>query len=659
MFKKLVIAILTMAAAASLHQAALAAPPVEAYGSLPMIGTVSISPSGKFFAVVQNEGARSSVKIYDATSLARVGATATAKGQTVRGLQWHSDNRLILLTNEIAMRFNTEWSVCRAIAINRDGSNPTPLVQDDDSIYGSSCGILSLKGPDADTILLVGSSIGGINQVSQIRKKEEQRVVAVNINSNTSKIFDDTGNAKTVAWLADHKGRIRIRIDAEGDIGIAYARLDGSSDWVEVHRQPLFAYEARGGGHTYYYFLGFGADPNQVYIDYSPAGRDQIGVFDLRTRKVVASVASDPKYDAGRTIELRSGRIVGASIGREVPEQIFFSDDWRQLQTVLKSSYPGHNVQIVSSSDDLNRHVIYMEGPDFPAGAYQIVDLKTSEATMIGSPYPNVPKGSVGQVRYVTYTARDGMKIDAYLTMPPGRPATGLPAVVLPHGGPAARDDGSFEWMAQFLASRGYAVLQPQYRGSTGYGYAFARAGEQQWGLKMQDDVSDGVKYLTANGIADANRICIAGWSYGGYATMAGVTLTPELYKCGMAGAGLSDLVEFIVWAAESGGWKRGSARYWKNHIGDLTKERRKLETTSPAKIVKNVRAPLLLLHGDLDVVVPIKQSEIMADAMKAAGKPHEFVRLVNEDHYMSFTPTRVQTLRAMEAFLLKHNPPN
>jgi dipeptidyl aminopeptidase/acylaminoacyl peptidase len=658
LLKKLVIAMLAMAAL-SLHQAALAAPPVEAFGSLPAIGAVSISPSGKYFAVVQNEGARSSVKMYDATSLARVGATATAKGQFILRVLWHSDERLILLTKEIGEVYKSEVAICSAIAINRDGSKPVPLTPDNDRAYGSTCGIVSLKGPDPDTILLTGTSLDGVTQTSQVRKKAESRVVKVNVNSNASSVFDASGNARTIAWMTDTTGRVRMRFDAEGDILVVFARLDGSSDWVEVHRQPRFSYEARGRGLTFYDFLGFGADPNQVYVGYSPAGRDEIGVFDLRTRKVVANVASDAKYDVGDTIELRSGRIVGATINRAAIEQIFFSDDWRQLQAVLAASYPGHRVRVVSSSDDLSRHIVYMEGPDFPAGAYQIVDLKTSEATMIGSAYPNLPKGSIGEVRYITYAARDGMNIDAYLTMPPGKSSTGLPAIVLPHGGPAARDDGDFEWMAQFFASRGYAVLQPQYRGSTGFGYAFARAGERQWGLKMQDDVSDGVRYLTANGIADPNRICIAGWSYGGYATMAGVTLTPELYKCGIAGAGVSDLVEMMVWEAKEGGWKEGPARYWKSHIGDLNTERKKLEAASPAKHVNNVRAPLLLIHGELDVIVPITQSEIMADAMRSAGKPYEFVRLPNEDHNMSFTPTRVQTLRSMEAFLLKHNPPN
>lgn len=213
--------------------------------------------------------------------------------------------------------------------------------------------------------------------------------------------------------------------------------------------------------------------------------------------------------------------------------------------------------------------------------------------------------------------------------------------------------------MSQFFASRGYVVLQPQFRGSTGFGATFARAGEREWGLKMQDDVTDGVKYLVASGIADPTRICIAGWSYGGYASLAGATLTPELYRCVIAGAGVADLIEMLDSEEKSSGWKDASARYWRNHIGSARKDNAKLAAASPARLVDKVAAPILLIHGVKDTIVPIEQSQLMADALEAAQKPFEFVKLENEGHHMSFAATRIKTLSAMESFLQKHNPAN
>jgi dipeptidyl aminopeptidase/acylaminoacyl peptidase len=255
--------------------------------------------------------------------------------------------------------------------------------------------------------------------------------------------------------------------------------------------------------------------------------------------------------------------------------------------------------------------------------------------------------------RYV----RDGTPIDAYLTLPRGSSGKGLAAIVLPHGGPQARDDGAFDWLSQYFASRGYAVLQPQFRGSDGFGIQFALAGRRQWGRKMQDDVSDGVKSLIANGTIDASKVCIMGWSYGGYAALAGATLTPELYRCAIAGAGVSDLIEMLLWSKEFAGGADGSIRYWRLHIGDPTADKANIEAVSPIKHVGNVKAPILLIHGELDSVVPIKQSEIIAEALKAAGKPYEFARLANENHNITFQSTRIKTLQAMESFLAKHNP--
>lgn len=297
--------------------------------------------------------------------------------------------------------------------------------------------------------------------------------------------------------------------------------------------------------------------------------------------------------------------------------------------------------------------VIYAEGPKWPGGAYLLFDLTGNQLTMVSARYPTIDLASTGEQKYITYAARDGMQIDAYLTVP----RTGgknLPAIILPHGGPQARDDGGFDWLSQFFASRGYVVLQPQYRGSDGFGLKFALAGRKQWGLKMQDDLSDGVKYLTSSGIADPAKVCIMGWSYGGYAAMAGATLTPELYKCAIAGAGVSDLEDMLIWSGKYGG---GSLRYWRLHIGDPNADKSAIVRASPAKHAAKVTGPMLLIHGELDNVVPIRQSQIMADALKAAGKPYEFVRLADENHNITFASTRIKTLQAMDAFLAKYNP--
>jgi dipeptidyl aminopeptidase/acylaminoacyl peptidase len=253
----------------------------------------------------------------------------------------------------------------------------------------------------------------------------------------------------------------------------------------------------------------------------------------------------------------------------------------------------------------------------------------------------------MGDVQPYGYAAGDGLHIPAYLTLPPGKPPHNLPLVVVPHGGPDDRDDMTFDFIRQFLANRGYAVLQPQFRGSRGFGRAFTRAGFGQWGLRVQDDISDGVRKTIADGVADPRRICIFGASYGGYAALAGATLTPDLYACVASLAGPSNLEDMLDYSRDQFG--RETKDYWMARIGEDSAHR---DAASPALHADRVKAPVLLLHSELDITVPISQSETMEKALEKAGKKVEFVRLPGDDHYMALEQTRLRVLQELEKFL-------
>jgi dipeptidyl aminopeptidase/acylaminoacyl peptidase len=245
--------------------------------------------------------------------------------------------------------------------------------------------------------------------------------------------------------------------------------------------------------------------------------------------------------------------------------------------------------------------------------------------------------------------------VPAYLTLPPGaQPGAKLPLVVLPHGGPEARDSGTgFDWWSQFVAARGYAVLQPQFRGGTGFGRAHSRAGYRQWGQLMQHDVTDGVKHLIDKGIADPARVCIVGASYGGYAALAGAAFTPELYRCAVSVAGVSDLVEMQYWEEAQGGPDSPTVRYWREAIGKASEPH--VAAFSPARSADRVKANVMLMHGVDDTVVPYMQSEFMETALKRAKAPHEVVQLKSEDHWLSRTPSRIEMLVQLERFLAEN----
>jgi dipeptidyl aminopeptidase/acylaminoacyl peptidase len=285
---------------------------------------------------------------------------------------------------------------------------------------------------------------------------------------------------------------------------------------------------------------------------------------------------------------------------------------------------------------------------------YYLVDFAKKSADIVNEAYPLLVGVKLGAVRDFAYEARDKYALTAYLTLPPGAEEKKLPLVVMPHGGPEWRDTPGFDWLAQFLASRGYAVLQPQFRGSTGFGQAHADAGRRQWGLRMQDDVTDGVRALIDKGIADPKRVCIVGWSYGGYAALAGATFTPELYACAASIAGVSDLPDMVGFEFRSGGRESNSLVYWRDHIGAPTDPQ--VIANSPARSAGTVRAAILLIHGVDDTVVPISQSQHMARALKTAGKSYELIELPGEDHWMmTSSSSRIRTLTELERFLGKY----
>jgi dipeptidyl aminopeptidase/acylaminoacyl peptidase len=257
----------------------------------------------------------------------------------------------------------------------------------------------------------------------------------------------------------------------------------------------------------------------------------------------------------------------------------------------------------------------------------------------------------------VSYKAADGLEMEGVLTLPLGREAKGLPLVVMPHGGPIVEGDrATFDWWAQAFASRGYAVFQPNYRGTLGYGDAFRKAADGQFGRKMQTDISDGVEALAKAGTVDPKRVCIVGASYGGYAALAGVTLQQGLYRCAVAVAGVADMRKMLSDVRDSGGPDRRALDFWRGLSSAKSED---LDAISPARFAAKADAPVLLVHGENDTVVPIEQSQLMERALRQAGKPVELVTMPGEDHWLSVAATRQAMLDKVVAFVEKQNPAN
>jgi dipeptidyl aminopeptidase/acylaminoacyl peptidase len=335
---------------------------------------------------------------------------------------------------------------------------------------------------------------------------------------------------------------------------------------------------------------------------------------------------------------------------------VWFDEELAMQQASLDEAFPGESPWIENWSQDRSRFIVSIERPD-RAPVFYLYDANERTAKALAGAYPELDRTRLAPRLPYTFTARDGVEIPGYLTRPLGIEGP-APLVLLPHRGPMERDVDGFDWLAHFFASRGYAVLQPNYRGSSGYGRVWEDAGHGGWGIGvMQHDLSDGVAALVAAGIADPERVCIVGASYGGYAALAGAAFTPELYRCAVAINGVSDLRDIHTLYTGRRDGRSAAVTYWERSMGveESRGARDKLDAASPAQHADRVQAAVLLIHGRDDSVVVFGQSRSMERALRAAGKPVQLVELEGEDHWLSEARTRVATLEAVEAFLAEH----
>jgi dipeptidyl aminopeptidase/acylaminoacyl peptidase len=388
-----------------------------------------------------------------------------------------------------------------------------------------------------------------------------------------------------------------------------------------------------------------------------PQDRDRLGlyIFDARQRSLGAPLFESAEADASvpwidpttyeviATCETTTRRICRA---RDQGVQ-------RHLDAVQAFVGPDAVVGLVDRSADGQRWLLRAEGPTLP-GAYYLYDLGAARVDPIALQYPDLTEG-LAPTRIEHFQTRDGQALWAYVTALPGDGPR--PTVIMPHGGPESRDAYGFDPIVQYLAARGYVVVQPNFRGSGGFGRAFAESGSREWGGRMQDDVTDAVRHMIDAGVADAQRICIVGGSYGGYVALAGLYLTPELYRCAVAIAGVSDLPESLRSDRATAGRSSMTYQYWLRSMGDPRRDRDALIAASPARHAAAIQAPVLLIHGEDDQNVLIRQSELMDEALRGAGRDVRFVRVPNSGHIWSnWEPEhRLTLLRETSAFLDRH----
>lgn len=393
-----------------------------------------------------------------------------------------------------------------------------------------------------------------------------------------------------------------------------------------------------------------GTDHGLVYKE-SADGRTVIAEIDLTTGREVriAHTAENADIEGAILSSDRAG-LLGYYTSDDARPIHWIDPKMAAHQAMLHAASPRSRVRIESYSRDLSKLLVRISTPDNP-GLFYFFDAAAGSLDRLAAVNETIGSKRLSRARLVQYKARDGLEIEGVLTMPRGRATKNLPFIVMPHGGPWGHDELTYDYWAQFLAERGYAVLQPNFRGSTGYGEKFLKAGQGQMGFAMQDDVSDGVRWAVAEGIADPKRVCIVGASYGGYAAMWGIAKDPDQYRCAISINGVSNLRREVN---DFGG--KVHARLYRTQWQKMTPD---FAAVSPINAIDRIKTPLLLIHGKKDVTVDHAQSAKMYGAMRKAGKAVEFVSIPLADHYFTREADRMTLLTSIEAFLAKHNPPD
>lgn len=638
---------------ASIIANAKAPPPVEAFGRVPALGAVALSPNGQWVAWVDTSGDAAAIEIFDLKKHATVKRLNSPAEVKLRGLDW-ADDEILLIHGSVgkAMAFREpvlEWF--RTVAMEVQSGKTRTLLPAGSSTYyvtGSKLLALHTRKPKKVVMASWGYSVANYRQetgshIAGGRKDQgwTYNLYEVDTLSGAGRLLEQ-GTPYTDEWVVDANGEVAARgeWDANSHRYTIVHRRDGR--WIEI-----FAGEVAGPPNL----LGMSRDGSAVlmmaFLDRAYMGLWRLPVDGSGPRLMfgedgrdVVSVVSDPY----------SREVLGVWTGGMTPQLRWLDEQAGKRAGMLLKTFPGKQAHTVGRSAD-NTLALLSVGSHAAPSVYYLVDFKRGAADIVGEEYPALVDVSLGEVRDLIYKARDGYEVPAYLTLPPSTSEAKLPMVVLPHGGPESHDARSFDFVAQFLASRGYAVLQPQFRGSTGFGAAHRNAGYRQWGKLMQDDVTDGVRAMIDQGIADPKRVCIAGFSYGGYSALAGAAFTPELYACAISVNGISDLLGILGHTRRLTGDESDVLAYWKEHIGTISSP--DIAAKSPARAAGNVRAPVLLMHGKDDSVVPIAQSQKMIKAL--GGAPHELIELPGEDHWLSRSATRIRVLAEMERFLGKY----
>ena len=634
---------------------ALAAPPsIETFAARPAVEGAAISPDGQYLATIETHAGRGAVIVRK-----RVNGTFE-RGEVVLGEPEHfrlgwcrfaTNARLLCSYRGMGIERHVVFAATRLVGVDADGRNMRVLIQNSQMAQGQyQDRILHWHPGIADTVLietdegLSGTDLSpGTVVIGNVGTHGLPAVFELNVVNGGLRVRQHA-REPIRHWIPDQKGQVRLGWGQEGATESYYARLDGDSHWRRLAKFEVFTRE-----HIFEPIAISDIDPNKAYAIAGSGGRDALWLMDLKDNDDPVLVFADPNVDVETPVRGTDAHLIGMYYEPAYPSMFYLDERDQQVAAAVRKAKGGLFTAAIDRTADESLYILRSDS-DLAPSSFSFFDVSSARLTNLGGAQPGLNPTEMSPLQVIRYPARDGVEIPGYLTLPRGSGKDHLPLIVLPHGGPISRDGWRYDFLRQFLASRGYAVLQMNFRGSGGYGPEWFFAAHQDWGGKTYDDVVDGARWAITQGIADPQRIAIVGWSFGGYVALVGAQRNGDLFRCAVSIAGISDLGMLID--EESRFMNLGEVV--RKQVGT---DKEKIRRDSPRLHTSEVQIPILMVHGDRDAQADVEQSQSMDVALTRSGKPHRFVMIKDADHQLSAESARVTMLHELETFLSAHVP--
>ncbi|WDE02188.1 alpha/beta hydrolase family protein [Thalassomonas actiniarum] len=612
--------------------------PLEAYGKLANKSMMVISPNAQRMAYRDTSNNRDLMIVIDLKTKSLLTAIDASKVNP-DNVYFIDNERLIFVVsdNKHLWGYSGRHDISMAFAYNLTSNEMHQLLIPGYGIHDGQTQLGKVIGISADkkyAYMPAYKSVGSYNLYKvNLERKKKPRLYR-------------RGTADTIDFFLNENNEViaRERYNNKKDLHRVEALINDK--WKEIFREET-AYPTKT-------FSGVTPDRKSLVMisQDKEHGRWAYYTMSLADGKISGPIFSHKDKDVEHVLTDIKRVVHGVQYSGFTPSYEFFDETLNARMRGLKKVLPNNTFKITDHTPDWQSMVFYMDG-ELSSGDYVL--YQNGALGKLAAARPEIPGQAVHPVTEYQFKARDGLTIPTLITSPLGTTAKSLPAIMLPHGGPESYDKLGFDWMTQYFASQGYLVIQPQFRGSKGFGPDHLLSGRGEWGRKMQDDLTDAVNHLADKGLIDKNRVCIVGASYGGYAALAGATFTPDLYKCVVAINGVSDVERMLRTEKRNYGKNHWVVSYWQDVISKGNVEEDHLEKISPINHIEKVKAPVLLIHGELDQTVPVTQSEDMFDELDAADKNVTFIELEEGDHNLSKGKNRLKALKAIDKFIKQH----